>query len=116
VISYVKVMIALERATWTSKNAPRAKFAERPTRDIHYTHLLRSQAMYACNRESADTIQGGGGGDTVFGGPGRDNPQVYGDDYKGSQDEVFCGDGDDQVFADPNDIVDSDCEEVRIVT
>ena len=57
-------------------------------------------------------MQGGGGDDTVFGGPGNDKIDVH-VDYSGSfQDEVSCGDGDDSVRADPNDIVASDCEEI----
>ena len=58
----------------------------------------------------SDAIFGGGGGDLIVGGDGQDalfgglgNDTVQAKD--GQQDFVSCGDGLDQVTADPNDIV-----------
>jgi len=78
-----------------------------------------------------DDIDAGFGDDTIVGGPGRDriagdrrggdcgpvwcklpfgNDTIYAKD--GEQDSISCGFGEDTVYADAIDVVDSDCEHV----
>ena len=78
-----------------------------------------------------DVIDGGFGDDVITGGPGRDvisadlaggdcGPlwctEPYGNDLvyarDGEQDSITCGWGADRVVADPQDVVDSTCEQV----
>lgn len=58
--------------------------------------------------DSFDEIDGGAGRDFVSGGGGPDD--LYMND--GTRDEIHCGSGNDGVFADPNDDVANDCEDV----
>jgi Ca2+-binding RTX toxin-like protein len=62
----------------------------------------------------ADEIHGNAGNDQVLGGGGQDFIDVSGDPT--FIDRVSCGAGTDTVFADPNDIVNPDCENVTRVT
>ncbi len=61
----------------------------------------------------ADVLKGGGGDDAVHGSYGNDTLRLASDDQGG--DFADCGDGDDEVFADPGDAVDPDCETVHYV-
>ena len=65
-----------------------------------------------------DVIYGGDGDDDVF--PDKGNDVIYGGDgndmisalsaKEGQRDKLYCGEGKDRYFADPNDYVDSSCE------
>src|SRR5215218_2125914 len=56
-----------------------------------------------------DQIYGGLDPDIIAGGPGNDRIQAV----DGSVDRIDCGDGVDVVFADVDDVVDPNCEDVR---
>ena len=63
-----------------------------------------------------DTLKGKKGTDTLFGDLGDDVINSKGDGKKGGIDAVFCGDGNDVVSADKNDVVNdvvADCETVK---
>jgi Ca2+-binding RTX toxin-like protein len=73
---------------------------------------------YITGDRGIDTIDGGPGNDSIFGnldpdliqgGDGDDRINVVG----GGSDNVACGTGIDTVFADPEDVVAADCENVR---
>ena len=57
-----------------------------------------------------DTLIGGNGRDTLYGGSGHDTLRVR----DGKPDVVDCGSGDDVVIADAIDVVDENCEIVRL--
>jgi len=59
-----------------------------------------------------DTLTPGGGDDAVFGRGGNDEIHLASDDSGG--DFADCGDGNDEVWADPADAVSPDCETVHI--
>ena len=56
-------------------------------------------------------IYGGGGPDKIWGNRGDD--RLMADD--GRHDEIRCGDGEDYVYADSNDLVYYGCETIKIV-
>jgi Tol biopolymer transport system component len=69
-------------------------------------------------RDGDDQIYGGTGGDDIAGGPGEDTIDAgNGDDavaaVDGETDDITCGLGIDEVFADHDDEVSSDCETVN---
>jgi uncharacterized repeat protein (TIGR01451 family) len=78
-------------------------------------------------RAGADCLTGGRGRDTISGGPGNDeiasnldDDIVSGDEgddriqvVSGGIDRIDCGDGFDVVFADAEDVVAANCEDIR---
>jgi Ca2+-binding RTX toxin-like protein len=84
-------------------------------------------ALYGGDAEGSalagnDMVDGGDGNDTVTGGPGADvlyggngNDTIYVANLPASMDFVSCGVGTDEVVADSQDQVASDCENVEII-
>ncbi len=58
-----------------------------------------------------DGLFGGQGEDVIYGGGGNDS---LGDSTGGQRDKLYCGEGRDRYFADPNDYVDSSCETASV--
>jgi hypothetical protein len=80
----------------------------------HSAQARRSQAHRPRERHDQrqgrhDQIFGGLDPDVIAGGPGDDRIQAL----DGSVDGVACGDGTDVVFADVDDVVNPNCEDVR---
>ena len=66
-----------------------------------------------------DSMLGGSGSDTLIGGRGHDDLDGgSGRDVfftrDGARDQVFCGSGDDSVYADARDVVAFNCEHVHV--
>ena len=59
-----------------------------------------------------DRLEGNAGSDLISGGDDADIIRADYNETAGSQDTVNCGDGVDKVYANENDIVASDCEDV----